>query len=160
MRGLFIFFVDNNFFWSKRTRRLKYILLTDKIMEYLQREKIKAHLIELPNESLLKIVQLDINGLPYLAFGAFETYHKNILEQKLIEMQLPYKIVELPSSERGPELEGERYSVVGMGICQRHENKIDLIGNSTDYKIKINKEHFQRCIPYIKDSDSFVFRFG
>ena len=105
-----------------------------------------------------KVVQLDIEGQPYLRFAETKySTHATILILLANKLEREYPTIEKDRGEYGkdqiPALESDWYKVYGMG-----KSKIDVgqktasfYGNSFDYGIGINPEHLNSIKQHEKD---------
>jgi hypothetical protein len=93
-----------------------------------------------PIGKLVKVVQLYIDDLPVLRTSDVDDKHRLILADALDEFGIPYKTKRLLSGS-GPELTGERYNTVGMGMCSRTEKEVTFFDYSLDYGLGISREH-------------------
>ena len=96
-----------------------------------------------------KAVQIYAENSPFLVFGSsMDEMHGEILARFLEEHNITYTCVEIPGSVSTvtPCLEGDKYKVVGMGRPKViPENKyMSAHGTSTDYIIRMNKEHLEK----------------
>jgi hypothetical protein len=124
-----------------------------------------------PEESPSKIVQLYIGDkptyvcdIPVLGSGGIFLNHGDILGQTLKELGIAYEEITLSKGSaismprQGPEKNGERYKLVGAGICARKGEILYLGSNSSDYDdIGINPEHLERCRPFF-EKEGFSFQ--
>jgi len=100
-----------------------------------------------------KVVQMYIEGEPYLRFGTFpEEYHKSIIKKTGSSLNR-----ECPTVEKGysrlPSLEADWYKVVGMGkaIVSVAEKKAEFYERSRDYNIVIDQKHLDDMKPFFPD---------
>lgn len=104
-----------------------------------------------------KIVQLEVDGQPYLRAG--NCFHGEILIEFIIECRQEEEgllsddeishAYELGSAPK----EGERYRAVGMGKVELNlaAKKALFFGSSDMYEIGINLEHLQRIAAYFPE---------
>jgi len=95
-----------------------------------------------------KIVQLYIDGQPRLIGdnSAKDKYHSDLLEEILRKEGIRnFPTIQLDSIPVSvPALtDGERYIVVGMGVCQKFKNVYSFDGLSMDYGIGIDTKHLE-----------------
>ena len=117
--------------------------------------------INLPKQSReYKIVQLDIEGQPYLRFAEKDWYtHAIIIMDLAHKLHRPYHTVE---KDRGsmfggkdeiPALQSDWYTVHGMGkskISVEHKSA-SFYGKSIDYGIGIDIEHLGSVRVFARD---------
>ncbi len=104
-----------------------------------------------------KVIQLYIDELPILRCGPplstnSSVRHATILEQVLLGYNLSFSRISLGFSD-GPALEGDRYKVVGMGLCSNFGDFAYFSGDSLDYKIRIDKKHLEKIQPLIPETE-------
>ena len=100
--------------------------------------------IQLPDRGGHKVVQLYVENRPLLRIGGIMSKHAIILEDVLQELGLSYQNTTIRDVDV-PALEGEKYRVVGMGVCIRTGDHVRYFGESLDYGIEIDAEHLQQC---------------
>ena len=105
--------------------------------------------IQLPGDrEFVKVVQLLIDGRPVMRVGSSYRRHSQILEDALREFRLPLQLAPI----RGQSVTapyGDRYQAVGMCYCNRFGNRLIFNGDSSDYRIEINREHLEQCKPLV-----------
>ncbi len=93
-----------------------------------------------------KFVQLYVDEKPFLRLGNTNTLHGELLAQCLDSLEVPYKLTRSPLTRAEvPEIKGERYEAVGMGIAivMSGSKKTDFHGSSADYQITPNRDHLK-----------------
>ena len=94
-----------------------------------------------------KVVQVDIDGLPYLRFSeADHAYHASILHQLLSDFCIEYgKVKEEGSDEEIPAPSGDRYALRGAGRASvsLQDKRATFYGASTAYRIDIDSKHLE-----------------
>lgn len=125
----------------------------------------KIPIVNLPEvNSAGTLVQLYVDNKPYLRFDKRPFYHPGKTIKEFLDLlKVPYYTTIGPFSRKiVPELNGERYSVVGMGDFSAFDDKnaIELFDLShRDYSLGINQKHLDdivRLQPELKlefDSD-------
>lgn len=99
-----------------------------------------------------RVVQLMVDGEPYLRFGKANADHAEILSEFLSEAGIGHE-----TTERGrktiPVAQGERYEAVGMGDASVYAlyRAISLSGKSPDYEIEINPKHLEAMRSLLDD---------
>ncbi len=91
-----------------------------------------------------KVVQLDLDGQPYLRFPEKSYYtHAVILMALLSEQDIEYKKIKDNLDSDVPALEGERYKVHGMGRARVGvgQRRASFFGVSDGYGLGIDKTH-------------------
>lgn len=102
-------------------------------------ETLEIRLIDLPREGEFRVVQMILDGELVMLCG--HNYHSEILENFLRQIGIqPIKktIKGLLEEKEIPELSGNRYSVMGMGMAKISNNTKQFqlpYGESADYKI-------------------------
>ena len=93
--------------------------------------------------SSYKVVQLEIDGQPYLRFEEANYYtHGLIIDTLLRKLGIKYDQIKGMTGSWVPALEGERYKVKGMGrAVMLTGNKVSFLGNSVDYGLGIDRDH-------------------
>jgi len=99
-----------------------------------------------------KVVQLYIDDLPYLVVQSNkEGYHRTILLNFLKSKGIDPKTYSIEGKVL-PELNGEQYDVVGMGVCTFYEEeRIFMSGKSMDYGLDIDKDHANQIAKLLGD---------
>lgn len=92
------------------------------------------------------VVQLDIDGQPYLRFPQKECEdygHAETLRVALEKQGIKPELMPNRLGKMIPVLKGERYEVYGMGIAKIDvgQRRAFFSGRSWDYDISINREH-------------------
>ncbi len=92
-----------------------------------------------------KIVQLELDNVPYLRFGKDDDMHALILQRFLDGLNVRYDRMEGASGDLIPKREGDRYKVSGMGfaIIYPETKRAIFGGESVDYDIGIDKKHLE-----------------
>lgn len=102
-----------------------------------------------------KVVQLDVDGKPYLRFREpkYVDGHGPILFIFLETLEIPYENTRGTSGAAVPALEGDRYKVHGMGRARVdvEQKQARLYGKSDDYGIRINPEHLEAVKQLVPD---------
>lgn len=110
--------------------------------------------ISLPGEGgILKFVQLDIRGKPYLRFNI--SNHNKILSNTLEGFELGFDTMVETELEVYPELKGEHYEVFGMGHLAQEKNILKIWGKSEFYKIGVDENHLEKLKPYLPEGIKF-----
>lgn len=105
-----------------------------------------------------RMVQLYIDGEPYLYFTNADTYARNVLTAILNCHKLDYEVVRLRHSI-GPASTGKRYSACGMGTatCVEGDKKlVTLSGYSIDYGLYVNEKHLELIKKGHPDVEFFI----
>ncbi len=93
-----------------------------------------------------KIIQLLLDGQPFLCLGNRRSYHRSILQKFLESKNIAFDTFKKGSYDI-PAPKGENYEVVGMGYLlitiDKSEKKAMFFSKSFDYGISINKEHIK-----------------
>jgi len=103
-----------------------------------------------------KVVQLEIDGQPYLRFPIKEygeNSHAGILMVLFRKNDIRFQRIEGVSGATVPALKGEKYKVHGMGKAKIDAEQMhaSFYGNSLDYDIGINAEHLNLIKQLEKD---------
>jgi hypothetical protein len=124
----------------------------------------KIPIVNWPDESGdLKVVQLDVDGKPYLRIADWKyTTHARMLETLAEDLGREFPTIEKRAPDNTaytlPKLESEWYKVYGMGWVELDVNKKEatFYGTSYDYKIGIDEEHLNNIKSKIKDWNLLV----
>jgi len=97
-----------------------------------------------------KFIQLEIGDKIILAIG--DLRHGKILEGTLIENKIiNFDTFVTDQGFKFPKAKDPRYELVGAGKCNRDfKGTIFYWGVSVDYNIKTNKDHLEKCKPFIE----------
>lgn len=99
-----------------------------------------------------KFIQVYIDGVPCLIVESEQLFHGQILEKILVEHEITdFEKFNISRYLTAPVAKGNRYELTGAGICVREENVLLFSGKSVDYEVRPDKEHLDKCRPYIKD---------
>ena len=114
-----------------------------------------------------KIIQVYADDQPFLRFDTIpfaicdtnnHSLHARILRKLLIDLGLDYQTRAVPSSRQIiPKPSGSRYRLVGAGVAGLSPNyehpgtRISLFGDSSHYRIGIDKEHLDKIKPLWPD---------
>ncbi|MBI4177547.1 MAG: hypothetical protein HY516_04230 [Candidatus Aenigmarchaeota archaeon] len=93
-----------------------------------------------------KIVQLYVDGEPYMRFGDAHGIHGHILREALDVLGIRYGTMKNRQGYDIPLAKGEKYRASGMGhayVVPRLK-RAALSNNSLDYQIGIDVEHAKR----------------
>lgn len=94
-----------------------------------------------------KVVQMEVDGQPFMIFGPDTTFHTVLIRDFLL--RFPDRAVQLVKGEfdnEYPALEGGWYKVWGAGKALANKEKRELIfyGQSKAYGIGISRDHLER----------------
>lgn len=104
-------------------------------------------ILPIPDEYAdFKVVQLLLNGRPFLCLGNSISFHRSILREFLRKNNIAFSTIK-KSRYDIPEPKGENYEVVGMGRLLTEINEggkeARFFGDSQDYGMPINEEHVE-----------------
>lgn len=93
-----------------------------------------------------KVVQMEVDGQPFIIFGSEDTFHTLMIKGIGERMNREMPCVKDQSGGDIPALEGEWYKVWGAGKALANKEKRELIfyGRSKAYDIGISREHLER----------------
>ncbi len=112
-----------------------------------------------------KVIQLEIDGEPYLRFGRGKT-HPNILIDLLDEcssagdpLVSEQEHLRIITSPRIPKSCG-RYKLVGAGLFSTDPDRkqIEVFGVSTSFQIRIDPIHMEKMKPYLPKEFTYAVR--
>ena len=101
-----------------------------------------------------KVVQLQLDGNPYLRFAEEEwDTHAVILMKFLMDRDIKYNKIISRSKCNVPAPQGERYEIRGMGKSKIdvEQKQASFHGNSFDYEIGIDMTHLDSVRPLVND---------